>query len=46
MGFSNWVTKLNGAVARSPVGHYFRLEGSGHVSINPSHLIDPSGQQN
>lgn len=26
-----WIPKANAAVARSPVGRYFRLEGSGHV---------------
>lgn len=27
-----WVGNANAAVARSAVGRYFRLEGSGHVS--------------
>lgn len=27
-----WVHNTNAAVARSFVGRYFRLEGSGHVS--------------
>ncbi|KAI2733403.1 hypothetical protein CBS147332_418 [Penicillium roqueforti] len=30
MGFANWVHKTNVRVARSPVGTWFRLEGSGH----------------
>ncbi|KAK1148201.1 hypothetical protein N8T08_010847 [Aspergillus melleus] len=30
MGFSNWVHDTNYAVARSPVGRWFRLENSGH----------------
>lgn len=32
MGLSNWVHDTNVRVARSPVGKWFRLEGSGHVS--------------
>jgi hypothetical protein len=27
-----WMETVNGKVARSPVGRWFRLEGSGHVS--------------
>lgn len=27
-----WIHNANAAVARSVVGRYFRLEGSGHVS--------------
>jgi hypothetical protein len=27
-----WIHNTNAAVARSAVGRYFRLEGSGHVS--------------
>ncbi|KAL1590216.1 Efflux pump notK' [Cladosporium halotolerans] len=30
MGAAAWVSNANAAVARSPVGRYFRLEGSGH----------------
>ncbi|KAK4865763.1 hypothetical protein LT330_009196 [Penicillium expansum] len=30
MGLSNWVHNTNVRVARSPVGKWFRLEGSGH----------------
>ncbi|KAF2170354.1 hypothetical protein M409DRAFT_19173 [Zasmidium cellare ATCC 36951] len=30
MGFNNWVHNANAAVAKSPVGRYFRLQGSGH----------------
>ena len=29
-----WILNTNAAVARSAVGRYFRLEGSGHVSGN------------
>lgn len=32
MGFGTWVHDTNLRVARSPVGKWFRLEGSGHVS--------------
>lgn len=28
--YNNWITKINGIVARSIVGRRFRLEGSGH----------------
>lgn len=31
---SGFIHKLNGAVASSIVGKYFRLEGSGHVRIS------------
>jgi AGZA family xanthine/uracil permease-like MFS transporter len=30
MGYNDWVHKINLSVARSKVGHYFRLDGSGH----------------
>ncbi|KAF2206934.1 hypothetical protein CERZMDRAFT_52198 [Cercospora zeae-maydis SCOH1-5] len=30
MGYSSWVHNANAAVARTAVGKYFRLEGSGH----------------
>ena len=32
MGSKEWIGRANAAVARSAVGKYFRLEGSGHVS--------------
>ncbi|KAL4758904.1 NCS2 family permease [Aspergillus foveolatus] len=30
MGYAEWIGRTNVAVARSPVGRWFRLEGSGH----------------
>ncbi|KAL4946527.1 hypothetical protein BDV06DRAFT_86994 [Aspergillus oleicola] len=30
MGYTEWIGRTNSAVARSPVGRWFRLEGSGH----------------
>ncbi|KAL3478132.1 permease family-domain-containing protein [Aspergillus californicus] len=30
MGYNEWIARTNVAVARSPVGRWFRLEGSGH----------------
>lgn len=36
MGFAavtEWAHRVNLAVARSPVGKHFRLEGSGHVCL-------------
>ncbi|KAL4770609.1 hypothetical protein BDW60DRAFT_192299 [Aspergillus nidulans var. acristatus] len=30
MGYAEWIGRTNAAVARSPVGRWFRLEGSGH----------------
>ncbi|KAL4790519.1 hypothetical protein BDV19DRAFT_333347 [Aspergillus venezuelensis] len=30
MGYTEWIGRTNSAVARSPVGKWFRLEGSGH----------------
>ncbi|KAL6229230.1 hypothetical protein BDW75DRAFT_225437 [Aspergillus navahoensis] len=30
MGYAEWIGRTNSAVARSPVGRWFRLEGSGH----------------
>ncbi|OJJ54540.1 hypothetical protein ASPSYDRAFT_61133 [Aspergillus sydowii CBS 593.65] len=30
MGLAEWTSRTNSAVARSPVGKWFRLEGSGH----------------
>jgi len=32
MGYAEWVRNTNLKIARSNVGHYFRLDGSGHVS--------------
>jgi AGZA family xanthine/uracil permease-like MFS transporter len=32
MGSKEWIGRANAAVAKSAVGKYFRLEGSGHVS--------------
>ncbi len=32
MGFSNLVHRMDTNVGRSPVGRFFRLKGSGHVS--------------
>lgn len=32
MAMKEWIHRTNAAVAKSPVGRYFRLEGSGHVS--------------
>jgi AGZA family xanthine/uracil permease-like MFS transporter len=32
MGLKTWVEDTNLRVARSPVGRWFRLENSGHVS--------------
>ena len=34
----NWIHNTNLRVARSPVGKWFRLEGSGHVRI-PLHML-------
>jgi hypothetical protein len=34
MTFKNWIHNTNLRVARSPVGKWFRLEGSGHVRIS------------
>jgi AGZA family xanthine/uracil permease-like MFS transporter len=31
---AGWIHKANAAVARSFVGKYFRLEGSGHVCVS------------
>ncbi|KAL4778540.1 permease family-domain-containing protein [Aspergillus varians] len=31
MGYAQWISHTNSAVARSPVGRWFRLEGSGHL---------------
>ena len=36
-----WIHNTNAAVARSAVGRYFRLEGSGHVSVIPSYIRRP-----
>lgn len=32
MGLNAWIQDTNLRVARSPVGRWFRLENSGHVS--------------
>lgn len=34
MGWSSAIHNANVAVAKSFVGRYFRLEGSGHVSVD------------
>lgn len=34
MGYSSWVRNTNAAVAKTAMGKYFRLEGSGHVRDN------------
>jgi hypothetical protein len=34
---AGWVHNANAAVARSFVGRYFRLEGSGHVRLSENH---------
>ena len=36
MGFNEFVHKTNVAVATSRVGHYFRLQGSGHPKERPN----------
>ena len=33
-----WIENLNARVAKSPVGRWFKLDGSGHVSA-AKHLI-------
>jgi hypothetical protein len=40
MGLGTWVHDTNVRVARSPVGKWFRLEGSGHVSHSTLYMCD------
>lgn len=37
MRYLDWVHRVNLAVARSPVGWWFRLENSGHVGLLAEH---------
>ncbi len=39
-----WVSRANLAVAKSPVGRYFRLQGSGHVRLGSWGAEWPSGR--
>lgn len=38
-----WIHNANATVARSPIGRYFRLEGSGVSTVDKANIVGTDG---